>query len=71
MTTIEAGPVKLPLAGGAYLRFFPPAFFRWGFRRLIETGEPIVRKQWDGLLLTLTIRRRCARMVGDRQPFRE
>jgi polysaccharide deacetylase family protein (PEP-CTERM system associated) len=42
MTTLPAGPLKLPLAGGAYLRFFPPAFFHWGFRRLIAAGEPIV-----------------------------
>ena len=28
------------------------------------------RKQWDGLLLTLTYRRRCARMVNANQPFR-
>jgi hypothetical protein len=28
-------------------------------------------KQWDGLLLTLTYRRRCARMVSANQPFRE
>jgi len=42
MTTLQVGPVKLPLAGGAYLRFLPPALFRWGFRRLIAAGEPIV-----------------------------
>lgn len=30
MTTINAGPLKLPLAGGAYLRFFPPFLFKWG-----------------------------------------
>jgi polysaccharide deacetylase family protein (PEP-CTERM system associated) len=42
MTTLRAGPVTLPLAGGAYLRFFPPALFRHGFRRLAKLGEPIV-----------------------------
>jgi polysaccharide deacetylase family protein (PEP-CTERM system associated) len=42
MTTLEAGPLKVPLAGGAYLRFFPPVLFRWGFRRLISAGDPIV-----------------------------
>jgi polysaccharide deacetylase family protein (PEP-CTERM system associated) len=42
MTTLSAGRLKIPLAGGAYLRFFPPALFRWGFRRLISAGEPIV-----------------------------
>lgn len=42
MTTLAAGPLKIPLAGGAYLRFFPPVLFRWGFRRLISAGSPIV-----------------------------
>ncbi len=42
MTTLPAGPWQLPLAGGAYLRFFPTQLFRWGFRRLIRRGEPIV-----------------------------
>jgi polysaccharide deacetylase family protein (PEP-CTERM system associated) len=42
LTTLKAGPFKVPLAGGAYLRFFPPALFRWGFRHLIAAGVPIV-----------------------------
>jgi len=42
MTTLALGPLVLPLAGGAYLRFFPPSLFRWGFRRLIAAGSPIV-----------------------------
>lgn len=42
MTTLPAGPLTVPLAGGAYLRFFPPALFHWGFQRLIAAGEPIV-----------------------------
>lgn len=42
MTTLSAGPFKIPLAGGAYLRFFPPTLFHWGFRRMIAAGEPIV-----------------------------
>jgi polysaccharide deacetylase family protein (PEP-CTERM system associated) len=42
MTTLKAGRLQIPLAGGAYLRFFPPALFRWGFRRLISDGDPIV-----------------------------
>ncbi|WP_269621517.1 hypothetical protein [Zhongshania sp. BJYM1] len=29
-----------------------------------------VRKQWDGLLLTLAMRRQCARMVSVNLPFR-
>jgi polysaccharide deacetylase family protein (PEP-CTERM system associated) len=42
LTTLAAGPWTLPLAGGAYLRFLPPALFRWGLARLIEAGEPTV-----------------------------
>ena len=42
MTTLSVGSFKVPLAGGAYLRFFPPALFRWGFQRLRRRGEPIV-----------------------------
>ena len=36
-------------------------------RRVVRTD----RKQWDGLLLTLTYRRLCARMVNENLPFRE
>jgi polysaccharide deacetylase family protein (PEP-CTERM system associated) len=42
MTTLSAGPLRLPLAGGAYLRFFPLALFRWGFRRLAASRHPVV-----------------------------
>ncbi len=42
MTTLPIGRLRLPLAGGAYLRFLPPALFRWGFDRLRRAGEPIV-----------------------------
>jgi polysaccharide deacetylase family protein (PEP-CTERM system associated) len=42
MTTLALGPLALPLAGGAYLRFLPPALFRWGLDRLAAAGEPIV-----------------------------
>jgi len=42
MTTLQLGPVTIPLAGGAYLRFLPAAFFRWGIQRLVEAGEPTV-----------------------------
>lgn len=41
-TTLPLGPMKLPLAGGAYLRFLPALCFRWGLRRLAARGEPIV-----------------------------
>ncbi len=42
MTTLELGPLTLPLAGGAYLRFLPGALFRWGFGRLVRAGRPTV-----------------------------
>ncbi len=42
MTTLRAGPVSLPLAGGAYLRFLPAPLFRWAFGRLVAAGEPTV-----------------------------
>jgi polysaccharide deacetylase family protein (PEP-CTERM system associated) len=40
LTTLDVGPLRVPLAGGAYLRFLPPALFRWGFGRLQGAGEP-------------------------------
>ena len=42
LTTLSLGPCNLPLAGGAYLRFLPPALFRWGFARLEAAGRPTV-----------------------------
>jgi polysaccharide deacetylase family protein (PEP-CTERM system associated) len=42
LTTLSLGPFNLPLAGGAYLRFFPPALFRWGIARLEAAGRPSV-----------------------------
>ena len=42
LTTLDVGPVRLPLAGGAYLRFLPPSIFRWGLRRLASNREPSV-----------------------------
>lgn len=42
LTTLPLGPVALPLAGGAYLRFLPPALFRAGFGRLVRRGTPTV-----------------------------
>ena len=38
LTTARIGRFVLPLAGGAYLRFFPEALFRWGFRRQERQG---------------------------------
>jgi polysaccharide deacetylase family protein (PEP-CTERM system associated) len=42
LTTLAAGPLSLPLAGGAYLRFLPLPLFAWGFGRLVARGEPTV-----------------------------
>ncbi|HXK23553.1 MAG TPA: XrtA system polysaccharide deacetylase [Myxococcota bacterium] len=42
LTTLDVGPVRLPLAGGAYLRFLPPSIFRWGLCRLADAREPSV-----------------------------
>lgn len=42
LTTLDVGPLRLPLAGGAYLRFLPAALFRWGLRRLADAREPSV-----------------------------
>ena len=42
LTTLSLGPYNLPLAGGAYLRFLPPALFRWGLARLEAAGRPAV-----------------------------
>jgi polysaccharide deacetylase family protein (PEP-CTERM system associated) len=41
-TTVQAGRFTLPLAGGAYLRFLPPALFHWGLSRLEAAGEPTI-----------------------------
>ncbi len=42
LTTAQFGPLRLPLAGGAYLRFLPGPLFRWAFGRLAGAGEPTV-----------------------------
>jgi polysaccharide deacetylase family protein (PEP-CTERM system associated) len=42
LTTLDLGPLRLPLAGGAYLRFLPAALFRWGLRRIDGAREPSV-----------------------------
>ncbi|MGH0037033.1 MAG: XrtA system polysaccharide deacetylase [Myxococcota bacterium] len=42
LTALKVAGVTLPLAGGGWLRFLPPALFRWGWRRLARTGDPAV-----------------------------
>lgn len=42
LTTLRLGPVLLPLAGGAYLRFLPAPLFRWGFQRLVQARQATV-----------------------------
>jgi hypothetical protein len=39
-TTVKVGGLRLPVAGGAYLRFLPPWLFRWGLRRAVRSGGP-------------------------------
>ncbi|MFK7894501.1 MAG: XrtA system polysaccharide deacetylase [Myxococcota bacterium] len=40
LTTLQVRGVKLPVAGGAYLRFLPFSFFRWAFGRATSDGAP-------------------------------
>ena len=42
LTTLQMGRLTVPMAGGAYLRFMPAAIFRWGFERLVKSGQPTV-----------------------------
>ncbi len=42
LTTLRLGPLTLPLAGGAYLRFLPAALFHWGLGRLEAAEQPTV-----------------------------
>lgn len=42
LTTWDIGPVRVPLAGGAYLRFLPPSLFRWAYGRMVDAGRPTV-----------------------------
>jgi polysaccharide deacetylase family protein (PEP-CTERM system associated) len=34
LTTVQAGPLRLPCAGGGYFRLLPYSFTRWAFRRV-------------------------------------
>lgn len=40
LATVKFGPLKLPMAGGAYFRLFPYPFIRWGLRRLNHASIP-------------------------------
>jgi polysaccharide deacetylase family protein (PEP-CTERM system associated) len=42
LTTLAWGPLRLPLAGGGYLRLLPFALVRWGIGRLIASQRPTV-----------------------------
>jgi hypothetical protein len=42
MTTVQVGPLKVPLGGGAYLRFLPLRLFRMGMEQLVYSREPTV-----------------------------
>lgn len=40
LATVKLGPIKLPMAGGAYFRIFPYVLIRWGLRRLNRICVP-------------------------------
>jgi len=40
LTTVQIGPLTLPVAGGAYLRFLPFGLFRRAFERVVAQGRP-------------------------------
>lgn len=40
LTTVQLGPLTLPVAGGAYLRFLPFGLFRRAFERVVAQGRP-------------------------------
>ncbi|MBI5136396.1 MAG: DUF3473 domain-containing protein [Nitrospirae bacterium] len=42
ISVLEAGPLKLPIAGGGYFRLFPYSVTRWGLRRIGRSGRPAV-----------------------------
>jgi polysaccharide deacetylase family protein (PEP-CTERM system associated) len=42
LSTVRAGRVNLPMAGGFYLRVLPYAFVRWAIRNLHRQGQPVV-----------------------------
>lgn len=39
-TTLDLAGLRLPVAGGAYLRFMPERLFRWAFARAAREGRP-------------------------------
>jgi polysaccharide deacetylase family protein (PEP-CTERM system associated) len=42
LTTLAWGPLRLPVAGGGYLRLLPFALVRWGIGRLVAAQRPTV-----------------------------
>lgn len=42
MSTVRVRHTNLPLAGGAYFRLLPYAFFRWGMKKLNREGKSTV-----------------------------
>jgi polysaccharide deacetylase family protein (PEP-CTERM system associated) len=42
LTTLQLGPMTVPLAGGAYLRFLPEGLFRWGLGRLVAADQATI-----------------------------
>ncbi len=42
LSTLAFGPLRLPVAGGGYLRLLPFALSRWGIGRLVAAQRPSV-----------------------------
>jgi polysaccharide deacetylase family protein (PEP-CTERM system associated) len=42
LTTLAWGPLRLPVAGGGYLRLLPFALLRWGIGRVVASERPTV-----------------------------
>jgi len=42
LSCVEIGGKRIPICGGAYFRFFPYWFIRWGIKKCHEEGRPVV-----------------------------
>jgi len=43
LTTVEVGPIRIPISGGVYTRLLPMSFTEWAFKRVNEVdGQPMM-----------------------------
>jgi polysaccharide deacetylase family protein (PEP-CTERM system associated) len=43
LTTVEVGPIRIPISGGVYTRMLPISFSEWAFKRINQVdGQPIM-----------------------------